>query len=875
MTKVSPSSRDVELLQTPGRRPVTSNQHNPVLLRLESATKRFGGTVAIHDVTFNICAGEVLALLGENGAGKSTCVKVLAGVYPPDDGSVVLDGKRRVWSSPMEAQEAGIAVMHQHPGLFPDLSVAENIFFGRLPLTSTGLVDSQLMHRRAAEVLDAIGLEVAPSQSLSTLSVSEQQLIEIARALSADASILIMDEPTAALSHREVRKLFAVVEDLRSRGVGIVFVGHRMDEIFEISDRVAVLRDGELVGLEPADVLTREKAINLMAGRDVSTEYPARSSVPGDVVLSVEGLSRDSEYRDISFDVRAGEIVGIGGLVGSGRTEVARTLFGVTRADAGAVRVDGQPVRFSSSGDAMRHGIAYVSEDRLSRSLIPDFSIRVNGSLTVLDQCTQFGLLQSEREIEVVKPTLERLKLRYASFEQPISGLSGGNQQKVVLAKWVATAPRILILDEPTQGIDVQSKAKVHAMISDLAEQGLAIILISSEMPELLGMCDRIVVLNEGQQAATFTRAEATAESILEAATRTLRIADATERQDAVVSETPAFRQESAFWIRTLRHLFLRRELGLLIAILAVVIPVTILNPRMLSASNLYSLTMDAALLGLVALGQMLVILTRNIDLSVASVIGLTAYASAALMSANPELPALAGVLFACSLGAALGVINGLIIAFGRVPSIVATLGTMSIFRGVHSLYADGDQISADEVPAHWLAMVGRELLGLPLIVVVSLAVLAVAALVLSRTRWGRELYGVGSNPHGADLIGIPARNRIFSAFIAAGALAGLMGALWASRYATVDARVAFGYELTVIASVVVGGVAIRGGSGTVLGIVLGVLALLIIRNGLVLVRVDPLWLQGVYGLVILVAITVDARIAARRERRLAKAGRA
>jgi ribose/xylose/arabinose/galactoside ABC-type transport system permease subunit len=298
---------------------------------------------------------------------------------------------------------------------------------------------------------------------------------------------------------------------------------------------------------------------------------------------------------------------------------------------------------------------------------------------------------------------------------------------------------------------------------------------------------------------------------------------------------------------------------------------VTFLNPRMISGSNLYSLTMDAALLGLVALGQMLVILTRNIDLSVASVIGLTAYASAALMSANPELPAIAGVAFACLLGTGLGAINGVIIAFGRVPSIVATLGTMSIFRGLHSIYADGDQVSADEVPRHWLAMAGTDVFGIPLIVLVSLVVLAGAAVILSRTRWGRELYGVGSNPEGADLIGIPARNRIFSAFVVAGLLAGLMGALWASRYATVDARVAFGFELTVIASVVVGGVAIRGGSGTVFGIVLGALALLVIRNGLVLVRIDPLWLQGVYGLVILVAITIDAEIAKRRERRLAQ----
>jgi ABC-type sugar transport system ATPase subunit/ribose/xylose/arabinose/galactoside ABC-type transport system permease subunit len=839
-----------------------------VLMRISGATKRFGGTVAIRDVSFAVRAGEVLALLGENGAGKSTCVKVMAGVYAPDEGFVEIGGRRRVWNSPLDAQRAGIAVMHQHPGLFPDLSVAENIFFGRFPTTAAGTLDTAAMSARAGELLDMIGLDISASQPLRTLSVSEQQLVEVARALSSNAEVLIMDEPTAALSHREVGKLFKVVEGLKARGVGIVFVGHRMDEIFEISDRIAVLRDGELLAVEPADVLTRQEAINLMAGRKLIASYPERKHALGETVLQLDRLTHDGEYRDISFQVRRGEVLGIGGLVGSGRTEVARTLFGITQPTSGDIAIDGAGVRIRSAKDAMRKGIAYVSEDRLSQSLIMEFSIRVNGSLTVLDDCTRGGLLQPEREINAVKEHLERLKLRFASYEQEISGLSGGNQQKVVLAKWIATRPRILILDEPTQGIDVESKAEVHAMISDLAAQGLAIVLISSEMPELLGMCDTIVVLNEGRQVATFPRAEATATNVLEAATRSpAPRARAALPMSGDTDGSPTTHP----LVQAVKRTFMRRELGLLVAILAIVIPVTVINPRMMSPTNLTALSMDAALLCLVALGQMLVILTRNIDLSVASVIGLTAYVAAALMSANPTLPAVVAVLAACALGAAAGAINGVIIAYGRVPSIVATLGTMAIFRGAHSMWADGDQISADEVPAHWLDLASAKLAGFPVIVLFSGLLMVVAGYLLARTRWGRELYGVGSNPKGADLIGIPSTQRIFAAFVIAGALAGLMGALWASRYATVDARVAFGFELTVIAAVVVGGVAIRGGSGTVLGIVLGVLALLIIRNGLILVRIDPLWLQGIYGLVILVAITIDAKIAARHERTLSR----
>lgn len=862
---------------------------SPVLVSLDKATKIFGGTVAISGVSLDIVAGEVVALLGENGAGKSTCVKILAGVYHADEGSVHVGGQPVDWRSPMDAQHAGIAVMHQHPGLFPDLSVIENIFFGHFLTLRGGALDRSRMRQRSIELLEAVGLDVPPDRPLRTLSVSEQQLVEVARALSADAQVLIMDEPTAALSQREVEKLFAVVKTLKERGVGLVFVGHRMDEIYRVADKIAVLRDGKLIGIERTSELSREEAINMMVGRTLSSLYPQRDHQLGEVVVELKNLSVDGEYQNMSFNVRAGEILGVGGLVGSGRTEVARTLFGVTRPSGGVICIDGHEVSLKSPADAMRQGISYVSEDRLAQSLIMEFPIRVNASLTVLEDCTRLGFLSEEKELSSVREHLEHLQLRYAHFEQPISDLSGGNQQKVVLAKWLATKPRILILDEPTQGIDVQSKATVHRMMSELAESGLAIVLISSEMPELLGMCDRIVVLQEGRLNAEFNHNDVDQERILKAATGSIGSDSYPEAKPGTDQEmgtehgvegspanglarqslpTDSVKAIQASWVG---QFFARREVGLLVAILAIVIPATLINPRMLSATNLTSLAMDAALLGLVALGQMLVILTRNIDLSVASVIGLAAYAAAFVMSSQPDLPVVVAVAFACAVGMFAGTINGVIVAYGRVPSIVATLGTMSVFRGAHSLWADGDQISADEVPAHWLELAGTKVLGIPLIVLISLAILVVGAWLLGRTTAGREIYAVGSNPGGADLVGVPAANRVMAVFVIAGFLAGLMGALWASRYATVDARVAFGYELTVIAAVVVGGVAIRGGSGTVTGILLGAITLLAIRNGLTLVRVNPLWLQGIYGLVILIAITIDARINQRSARLMSR----
>jgi rhamnose transport system ATP-binding protein len=837
------------------------------VLGLSNATKAFGGTVALRDASFELRAGEVLALLGENGAGKSTCVKLMAGVYWPTLGSVTLDGRPVQFNSALDAQNSGIAVMHQHPGLFPDLSIAENVFMGHLPMQSMRGLDKTQMVDEAARILASVGLNIDPRQKLAPLRTSEQQLVEIARALSLKARVLIMDEPTAALSQREVKRLFAVVDLVRSQGTAIMFVGHRMDEIFSISDRIAVLRDGVLVGVESAANLPRDRAIQMMVGRELSSLYPKSNADLGKTVLQTHKLSSAGQFENIDLEVRAGEIVGIGGLVGSGRTELARVLFGIKKPTGGTIEINGNELAFTDPKNAMEAGIAYVSEDRLGQSLVPDFSILDNSALTILERAKKGIFFSGQAVLSSVREHLDRLKLKFSSYDQGISTLSGGNQQKVVLAKWLATKPKLLILDEPTQGIDVQSKAEVHAMIADLARQGMAIILISSEMPELLGMCDRIVVLREGRKTAEFSRAEATQEKVLKAATdaenpaKHLRTAGNTEPNKILAqnSEQVALAKKPKavpFWAK--------RELGLIFAMLAVVIPVAFINPRIFGSANMTAVAMDAALLSVVALAQLLVLVTRNIDLSVASIIGLSAYGSASLMATNPSLGIAAGLLWACAIGMGAGLLNGLVITIGRVPAIVVTLGTMSIYRGLNSLWASGRQISADQVTQSWLDMTSAQVFGIPYVILIAIAILAISAWLLSNTKAGRELFAIGSNPSGAALIGIPVNRQILLAYVIAGALAGFTGALWASRYATIDARVAYGYELTVIAAAVVGGVAIRGGAGTVLGIALGALTLLVVRNGLTLVRVDPLWLQGVYGLVILAAITIDAWVARR-----------
>lgn len=831
---------------------------------LLNASKRFGGTIALAEASFDLLPGNVLALLGENGAGKSTCVKLLAGVYRPDVGAVVVDGQPVEHWSPLEAQRRGIAVMHQHPGLFGDLTVFENIFVGHMPRRAFGSIDYERMREETRALLEVVGLSCAPEDTLNQLRTSEQQLVEIARALSVNAKVLIMDEPTAALSQREVERLFAVVAQLKARQVAMMFVGHRMEEIYRIADRIAVLRDGHLIGVNPAAELDRDQAVQMMIGRPLKNIYPQWESKPGQEVLEVSGLSRDDAFTDVSFKVRAGEIVGLGGLVGSGRTEIARVIFGIDQPTAGSIRIAGKEVSFADPPAAMAAGVAYVSEDRLGQSLVMDFPILANASLPVIEKATMAGLVMRRQELALVEPHLRRLRLKFRSFDQAVKTLSGGNQQKVVLSKWLATNPRLLILDEPTQGIDVESKSEVHSMIAELAQQGLAIILISSELPELVSMCDRIVVLREGQVTATFSRGDVDQERVIRAATDADSLEARADASASAVVHTHEAEKAEAPQLSLVQRLLRKREVGLIAAMAVVALPVMFLNPRMISPENLTAVAMDAALLMIVAVAQMLVLLTRNIDLSVASVIGLSAYGAASFMHAHPDSSVLLGIAVACCVGIACGTVNGVVVTIGRVPAIVVTLGTLSVFRGLNSLWAGGKQISADQVPQSWLDMTSARVAGIPAVILIAIACVIIIGVALRNLPIGRELYAIGSNPDGASLIGIRKTALVLGAFMLAGLLAGFDGALWASRYATIDARVALGFELTVIASVVVGGVAIRGGAGTVLGVALGALTLLVIQNGLTLVRVDPLWLQGVYGLVILLAVGVDTIIGRR-----------
>jgi rhamnose transport system ATP-binding protein len=492
---------------------------SPPILALTNAGKAFGAVRALEGVSLELRGGEIHALAGENGAGKSTLVKILAGVHRPDDGQVLLDGEPREFHGPGEAQQAGVAVIYQEPTLFPDLSVAENIFMGRQPRTHLGRIDRRALRSETARLFDRLGVTLDPGRPARGLSIADQQIVEIAKALSREARVLIMDEPTAALSGNEVARLFTVARTLRDQGCALLFISHRLEEIFDLCERVTTLRDGRLIATEALEGLTPDDLVQRMVGREMSTLYPKQETTPGEPVLRVERLTREGVFTDVSFEVRAGEIVALAGLVGAGRSEVARAVFGVDRYDAGGVRVGERRLPGGSPTAAMSAGIALVPEDRRQQGLVMDGTIERNIGLTTLRSLRRGPVISRSAERDRAADWAIRLRLKYARLSDAVGVLSGGNQQKVVLAKWLSTEPRVLIVDEPTRGIDVGTKAEVHRLLSELAANGLAVLMISSDLPEVLGMADRVLVMHEGRLAAEIPRAEATEETVMAAAT--------------------------------------------------------------------------------------------------------------------------------------------------------------------------------------------------------------------------------------------------------------------------------------------------------------------------------------------------------------------
>ena len=486
------------------------------LLRATEISKAYAGVQALKSASFELQAGEVHALVGENGAGKSTLIKIITGAVEADSGQLELNGQRIAHNSPRLAKSLGVAAIYQQPALFPELSVAENIALGLEKTGLSGRIDWSERKRRAAELLARIGAKIDTEIDAGELTMPQQQLVEIARSLGAEAKVLILDEPTASLSEEDTQNLFNVIRQLRLQGVGMIYISHRLEELPLIADRVTVLRDGQTIETRLMSKTDRRELIHLMVGRELSAVFPKKEAQPGDVVLELRGLGcRETGVKNVSFAVRAGEIVGLAGLVGAGRTELARAIFGISPADEGEILLRGELVRINSPADAIKRGIAYVPEDRRRHGVVLDLAISANITLASLDKISSYGALDTSREKETAADYTRRLGIKTPTIFAPVATLSGGNQQKVALSRWLVTRPSVLILDEPTQGIDVGAKAEIHALMTELAGQGVAILMISSELPEILGMSDRVVVLDAGQVVKVLERGEATPQKIM------------------------------------------------------------------------------------------------------------------------------------------------------------------------------------------------------------------------------------------------------------------------------------------------------------------------------------------------------------------------
>ena len=486
---------------------------------MKGITKSFGTNYVLRGVDFTIKAGEVHALMGENGAGKSTLMNILTGLHKPDAGEIFIDGTQKQFDSPKEAEKFGLSFIHQEMNTWPEMTVVENLFLGNEIKNAIGWIDNKKMRTLALKTFRELGVTLDLDEEVKNLSVGQQQMIEIAKSLLSDGEVIIMDEPTAALTEREIEVLFRIIENLKQKNVAIIYISHRMEEIFKISDRITVMRDGVSVDTKRTADTTNDEVVRKMVGRDLADYYPKKTSAIGPIVFEVKQLSSERKFQDVSFQVKSGEIVGFSGLMGAGRTEIMRSIFGIDPLDGGEMYLEDKKITISNPNDAIRQGIGFLTENRKEEGLILDYSISENISLPSIDGFRKNGLIDTKAEKDFVELLMERLQVKAEGCDDIVSGLSGGNQQKVVLAKWIGIGSKVLILDEPTRGVDVGAKREIYQLMNELADRGVAIIMVSSDLPEVLGVSDRIVVVHEGKISGELQRGEATEEKIMKLAT--------------------------------------------------------------------------------------------------------------------------------------------------------------------------------------------------------------------------------------------------------------------------------------------------------------------------------------------------------------------
>jgi ribose transport system ATP-binding protein len=822
-------------------------------LELQAIEKSFGGVKALKSVSFSCLAGEVHCLLGENGAGKSTLMRIIAGVSRPDAGRILVRGQEVELTSPRAAQDLGIAMVYQDTRLVPDLDVSQNIWLGREP--GGILVDRHRMDDEAAKILARLDTALPLRSPISDLTVAERQVVEIARALTINPSLLILDEPTSAIDTAEIERLFAIVRTLTAAGTAVVFISHRLPEVFAISDRITVLKDGEVVGTVLRDETDADALVRMMVGRDMALAYPPRAQNIGPVRLETNSISSGGRFQDVTLSVSAGEILGLGGIQGNGQAAVARALFGLVPYD-GAVMLDGKLADFSPA-QAIAAGLVYIPGDRHREGLFMPHSIRENLSLPHLTSLVRGGLLSSQAENRLSADAIRRFAVKTPSPEAEIATLSGGNQQKVVLGRWTTGSPRVYIFEDPTRGVDVATKLQIYREIRGLAEHGAAVILVASDLMELIGLSDRILILSQGRIVDEVPGAEATEERIVGSATDAGRVAAGrasveTIRSGAVVQRLPD------------NPLLRRYGSSLLLTLLTIVLAaVTAMSSEyFLTSGNAINLAVQITPLALVALGQLAVILLGGVDLSVGPMVSLVTAIVSFLAVQDTGMAITTAVAVSLAAGLAGGLFNGMLVLWLRIPDLIATLASYSIVFGLAlTLRPSPGGLVSDA----YLDFFEASVASVPIAALVAVALAIAFEILLLRGRLGQRLYATGSSAEGARVSGIRTNMVRISAYAFCGIMAAGAGLLIAARIGSGDAQSGMAFTLGSITAVVVGGASVFGGRGTAIGTLLGAIVVGLMQNALNLMQVSAYYQYIWAGALTLIAVSAHALQRARR----------
>ena len=814
-------------------------------LKVDGIVKSFPGVKALKGVSLECRPGEIQALVGENGAGKSTLMRILAGAYQPDSGSIAVDGKPVTLASPRDAADRGIAMVYQDTRLVPDLDTPQNIFLGREP--GGALLDYTKMRADAAALLARLGETLDLSERVGDKTLAERQIIELARALSSNARVLILDEPTSALTPREVDRLFAILRDLRAAGTSIVFVSHRLPEVFAISDRITVLKDGEMIGTVDADKADEDTIVRMMVGRDLALAYPPRNENPGEVVLSATRLSAPGRFDGVHLSVRAGEILGFGGISGSGQQDIVRALFGLVPGTTGEITIRGKVVAIDTPGAAIRAGIVYLPSDRRGEGMFLPHSISDNIVLPHVKDWSRLGILDTAREREAVARQVASLQVKTPTVAQPVELLSGGNQQKVAFARWLLADPKVCIFDEPTQGVDVGTKLEIYTLVRQLADRGIAVIVVSSDVMELIGISDRIQVVADGRIVDEVPGAEATEQRIIGAAVK----ASMTATDSGPAPAQRRSRQRSGMIARYGASLML-----LSIVILACAYA-AIATPYFFTPRNFASLAIQIAPLVIVAIGQFTVIVLGGIDLSAGPNISLSTAIASFLIAADSVTGIPAGIMIVLLAGLAVGCLNGLLVQWFRLPDLVATLSTFSMVAGLALIVRPAPGGLVDP------GFAGTVLLRIgyvPVAFIVAVLAVIVIEVLLLRGRLGMRLYSVGSSPDAAFAAGVPTGRVRFMAYLFCGLMASIAGLIIASRIGSGDPQAGTNFTLLSVTAVVLGGTSVFGGRGTVVGVFFAACLLMVIQNAMNHLQVSAYWQYIFTGGLTLAAVAIYSR---------------